>query len=369
MDLADTVIERVWVERLDESVAGPFEPGVSRFAVVVEARGVTGVFAPVDELPAALVATRLGQSALQRPVTDHKGLLRRLLAELGPHSAGLGRWAVGALDCAVWDLHGRLADLPVAAQLSDRPARRVPGYASWLSLDLASPPAAESVRATAGEGFAFTKWALRDAEAGEVARLAEWAAAWAGQSVAVDALGTWGHRLATEVAPLLAPEVVRWVEDPLGRTDPAAYTQLRARAVGHGDRPARHRHHIRGVRADHPQPHPAAAQAPGRPSSRRARPAAQAHLRAAPASDSLARCAAPFCQPFFSRPKPAFAVSIPRTPPARPRDGSIPAAASAPSSQPPSRLRHAPHGSAAWTRPNGSFSRPLRTQLPDCNAA
>lgn len=232
MDLADTVIERVWVERLDESVAGPFEPGDSRFAVVVEARGVAGVFAPVDELPAALVATRLGQSALQHRVTDHKGLLRRLLAELGPHSAGLGRWAVGALDCAVWDLHGRLADLPVAALLSDRPARRVPVYASWLSLDLASPPAAESVRATAGEGFAFTKWALRDAEAGEVARLAEWAAAWAGQGVAVDALGTWGHRLATEVAPLLAPEVVRWVEDPLGRTDQAAYTQLRARAEG-----------------------------------------------------------------------------------------------------------------------------------------
>ncbi|MET8127494.1 enolase C-terminal domain-like protein [Streptomyces sp. NPDC005231] len=232
MDLDDTVIDRVRVERLDDSVAGPWETGDSRFAVVVEARGVAGVFAPLDELPAALVATRLGQSVLRYSVTDHKRLLRRLLAELGPHSAGLGRWAVGALDCAVWDLHGRLADLPVAALLSDRPARQVPVYASWLSLDLASTSAAESVKATVGKGFAFTKWALRDAEAGEVARLVERAAAWTGQSVAVDALGTWGHLRTTEVAPLLAPEAVRWVEDPLARTDRAAYTHLRGQAKG-----------------------------------------------------------------------------------------------------------------------------------------
>ncbi|MFJ4973029.1 enolase C-terminal domain-like protein [Streptomyces sp. NPDC088755] len=233
MSLADAVIERVRVEHLDESVAGPWQSGDSRHAVVVEARGVSGVYAPVDELPAALVATRLGQSALQHPVTDHTGLVRGLLAQLGPHAAGLGRWAVGALDCAVWDLHGRLADLPVAALLTDRPAPRVQVYASWLSLDLTDSSAAASVMATAGEGFAFTKWGLRgDAETTEMVQMAERAAAWAGHSVAVDALGTWGHLRSVEVAPLLAPQTVRWVEDPLPRTDQAAYTRLRSRAKG-----------------------------------------------------------------------------------------------------------------------------------------
>ncbi|MEU2742072.1 hypothetical protein ABZ656_43925 [Streptomyces sp. NPDC007095] len=111
MDPADAVIDRVQVERLDESVAGPWKAGDSRFAVVVEAGEVNGVFAPVDELPAALVATRLGQSALRHPVADHTGLLCRLLAELGPHAAGLGRWAVGALDCAVWDVRAASASI------------------------------------------------------------------------------------------------------------------------------------------------------------------------------------------------------------------------------------------------------------------
>ncbi|MFF3976607.1 enolase C-terminal domain-like protein [Streptomyces sp. NPDC001828] len=232
MTLADAVIERVRVERLDESVAGR-KAGDSRHAVVVEARGVSGVFAPIDELPAALIATRLGQSALRHPVTDHTGLVHGLLAQLGPHAAGLGRWAVGALDCAVWDLHGRLADLPVAALLTDRPAPRVPVYASWLSLDLSADSAAESVKATAGEGYAFTKWGLRGgADSAEMVVLTERAATWAGHSVAVDALGTWGHLRTMEISPLLTPQTVRWVEDPLPRTDQAAYQYLKQYARG-----------------------------------------------------------------------------------------------------------------------------------------
>ncbi|MFE6101274.1 enolase C-terminal domain-like protein [Streptomyces laurentii] len=233
MALDGIVVERVRVVALDERVVGPYEKGDSRYAVVVEAAGTTGCYGPVDELPAALVATSLGQAAVGHRVADHDGLAYRLLAELGPHGAGLGRCAVGALDCAVWDLHGRLADRPVAALLSDEYARRVPVYASWLSLDLRSAQAAGSVKSTADRGFAFTKWSLRGGrhEASEVALLAERASRWAGHEVAVDALGTWGYLFAMDIAPLLEPGTVRWVEDPLPRTDRAGYTELRERAV------------------------------------------------------------------------------------------------------------------------------------------
>lgn len=228
---ADDVIDRVRVVELDDPPSSPFEEGDSRYAVVVEAGGVAGSFGPVDELPAALVATRLGQVAVQHRVADHEGLLRRLLAELGPHGAGLGRWAVGALDCAVWDLHGRLTNLPVATLLSDHPADRVPVYASWLSLDLCSGPAADAVKETVSAGFAFTKWALKASDdAQKITRVAEQVADWAGQRVAVDALGTWGQSLTAEIAPLLTEDTLLWVEDPLPRTDWAAYSQLRERA-------------------------------------------------------------------------------------------------------------------------------------------
>ncbi|GAA2930983.1 MULTISPECIES: enolase C-terminal domain-like protein [Streptomyces] len=232
MGLADVAIDRVRVVGLGDRVVGPYEKGDSRYAVVVEAAGVTGAFGPVDELPAALVATSLGQVAVKHLVADHEGLLRRLFTVLGPHGAGLGRWAVGALDCAVWDLHGRLAGRAVAALLSDRPAARVPVYASWLSLDLLSGPAVDAVKRTVGEGFAFTKWSLKGGDdAHKIAAVAGQVAAWAGQRVAVDALGTWDHALAAEIAPLLSADAVLWVEDPLPRTDRAAYTELRERAA------------------------------------------------------------------------------------------------------------------------------------------
>ncbi len=227
MHAADVVIDDVHVVCLPESVTGPWQEGDSRHAVVVVAAGTAGVFGPVDELPAALVAAGLGRTVIGCRVSDHAGLLARLLARLGPHGAGLGRWAAGAVDCAVWDLHGKLAGLPVAALLTDTPAHRVPVYGSWLSLDLARDGAADAVRGTAAQGFTFTKWSMRRIQnVKQMAALAGRAAAWAEAPVALDALGTWDAETVADMASLLPPGAVRWVEDPLPRAEKDAYREL-----------------------------------------------------------------------------------------------------------------------------------------------
>ncbi|WP_367132939.1 MULTISPECIES: enolase C-terminal domain-like protein [Streptomyces] len=227
MRTADVLIDSVEVVPVD--TGGPWETGDPRQAVVVRAGGVVGCFGPVDELPAAVVAARLGAAAVGWPVVDHQGLVRHLLGQLGQHRAGLGSWAVGVLDCAVWDLHGVLAERPVAYLLAEEPAlERVPVYASWLSLDLRSDGAEGSVRRTAGLGFAFTKWAVRAAgeSARSIAALAGRVSEWAGAPVAIDALGTWDVGLARSVGRVLPDEAVRWVEDPLPETDCQEYREL-----------------------------------------------------------------------------------------------------------------------------------------------
>ncbi|MFE9610965.1 hypothetical protein [Streptomyces sp. NPDC006012] len=136
MHAADVVIDDVHVVCLPEPVTGQRQEGDSRHAVVVVAAGTAGVFGPVDELPAALVAAGLGRTVIGCRVSDHAGLLARLLARLGPHGAGLGRWAAGAVDCAVWDLHGKLTGLPVAVLLTEtrHPACRCTGHGfPWTS--------------------------------------------------------------------------------------------------------------------------------------------------------------------------------------------------------------------------------------------
>ncbi|KAB7835800.1 mandelate racemase [Streptomyces mobaraensis] len=225
---ADVRIDSVEVVPVD--TGGPCERGDSRQAVLVRAGGAVGCFGPVDDLPAAVVAARLGAAAVGWPVADHGGLVRHLFAQLGQHRAGLGSWAVGVLDCAVWDLHGVLAERPLAHLLAETPvAGRVPVYVSWLSLDLRSGNAEGAVRQTARQGFAFTKWAVRAAgeSARSIASLAGRTSAWAGAPVAIDALGTWDTALAAAVARALPEGAVRWVEDPLPETDCQEYRELR----------------------------------------------------------------------------------------------------------------------------------------------
>ncbi|MFQ6197098.1 enolase C-terminal domain-like protein [Streptomyces sp. NPDC000405] len=227
MGNADVLIDSVEVVAVD--TRGPSEAGDPWQAVLVRADGAVGCFGPVDELPAAVVAARLGAAAVGWPVTDHRGLVRHLFAQLGQHRAGLGSWAVGVLDCAIWDLHGVLAERPVARLLAEKAvARQVPVYASWLSLDLHSDDAEGAVRQTAGRGFAFTKWAVRAAgeSARSIAALAGQASAWAGGPVAIDALGTWDAVLGRAVARALPEGAVRWVEDPLPETDCQEYREL-----------------------------------------------------------------------------------------------------------------------------------------------
>ncbi|MEU2856099.1 enolase C-terminal domain-like protein [Streptomyces syringium] len=227
MPTGDAVIESVDV--IPVATLGPYEEGDSRHAVLVRAGGAVGCFGPLDDLPAALVAARLGRAATGWPVADHEGLARHLFAQLGAHRPGLGSWAVGAVDCAVWDLHGVLEDAPVAALLSPGAmAGRVAVYASWLSLDLRTAEAAQAVRRVAGQGFAFTKWSLRAGESPRsMAALAGQASMWAGHPVAVDALGTWDAALSRAVARALPAGAVRWVEDPLPETDCEEYRALR----------------------------------------------------------------------------------------------------------------------------------------------
>jgi L-alanine-DL-glutamate epimerase-like enolase superfamily enzyme len=226
-------IERVEVIDLAE---GPLPAGDDRYAVAVHAAGDTGYFGPIGDLVAALVRAGLGEQALGHPVGDHRGLHRRLTDLLGAHGGGLGAWAIGAIDCAVWDLHGRLAGRPVGELLGGQATSggaRVPAYASWLGKDLAQPGIRADVTRVAGEGYLFTKWGLRRDPAHSPGRAAalmaaavERASAWAGGPVAVDALGTWQESASMLFAGRVDPAALYWLEDPLEDSDVGSYADL-----------------------------------------------------------------------------------------------------------------------------------------------
>ncbi|SFC61988.1 mandelate racemase/muconate lactonizing enzyme family protein [Streptomyces aidingensis] len=188
--------------------------------LTVQAGGRSGWYGAISARVASYALEVLAPAVVGFPVEDHEGLNRRLVAAIGAGASVEASWAVGAVDCAAWDAHARLADLGVADLLApEEPSRDVPAYASWLTQELleADPGL---IRRTARDGWLFTKWGLRrrsgisisGAEfAATVARAAE-----AVQGpVAVDAVGTWTRLLVRAFAERADLSALVWLEDPL----------------------------------------------------------------------------------------------------------------------------------------------------------
>jgi L-alanine-DL-glutamate epimerase-like enolase superfamily enzyme len=162
-------------------------------------------------------------------------LRRRLKPSQGSAFDALTSWALGAIDCALWDLRGKLAGRPVANLLAPGAAASpVRAYASHLTVELTGLPGPEPVRTAAGAGWAFTKWGLRartladaDMTAARMAQAVSGAAAAAGAAIAVDAVGTWSLALARAFARKVDREALIWLEDPLPGRD-AGYRCLAA---------------------------------------------------------------------------------------------------------------------------------------------
>lgn len=212
-------------------------PGDDTAFVATRAAGDTGWYGPVSAevgryVQRVLVPTVIGGSAV-----DHRGLHSSLRRAVAHDTSVMASWAVGAVDCALWDLHGRLAQQPVAALLGGSARSVVSLYASWLSLDLARPGAQDDLQRVARDGWAFTKWGLRR-RAGEPARTAADRLANTTRTVmatidkvaAFDAVFTWDAPLALMVAEQIDSAEVLWLEDPLPNDDLSTYQSLIGKA-------------------------------------------------------------------------------------------------------------------------------------------
>jgi L-alanine-DL-glutamate epimerase-like enolase superfamily enzyme len=200
--------------------------------VAVRTTQGTGWYGPVTRQVGRRVRAMSGlvTSAASDPVD---ALRRRLEPARGMAFDTLTSWALGVVDCALWDLRGKLTGRPVADLLTPTvAASSVRAYASYLTVQLTDLPGPELVAAVATAGWAFTKWGLRarkhastDETAALMAAAVSGATAAAGAPVAVDAVGTWSLQLAEDFARRVDREALIWLEDPLPGHD-AGYRNL-----------------------------------------------------------------------------------------------------------------------------------------------
>jgi L-alanine-DL-glutamate epimerase-like enolase superfamily enzyme len=207
-------------------------PGDDGHLVAVHAAGQIGWYGPVSVAAATALDGSLATSAIGVDVTDHSGLLSALHGASAKPGDAVTSWAVGALDCAVWDLHARIEQKPVAALLSTTARSHVPAYASWLTLDVQLADA-ETIQRVAGQDWQFTKWSLRRShglpvadDAMRMAGVVHQVAEATGAPAAFDALWTWDPTLALGFSEQADHAKMIWLEEPLGTHDGTGYSDF-----------------------------------------------------------------------------------------------------------------------------------------------
>jgi L-rhamnonate dehydratase len=124
-------------------------------------QGPNGIFGPIFEETALLVKTKLAPYLVGKdPLAGEK--LWDVMFRQDRHSRkGYEMMAISAADNALWDLRGKLLDLPVYRLLGGPTRDRVPAYASMLSHSLEPSRVTERAQWAVKEGFKAQKWFFR----------------------------------------------------------------------------------------------------------------------------------------------------------------------------------------------------------------
>jgi D-galactarolactone cycloisomerase len=147
---------------------------------------------------------------------------------------GLGRGMVGALDTALWDVKGKLLNLPVVRLLGGARRTRVPAYASLHNYS-DSADCADELRAliedARARGFRALKMKIGGRSLPEDAHYVKLARETAGSTMALMADANQCYELpqAVWMGRLLQELDFFWFEEPLRRTDRRGYAELRTR--------------------------------------------------------------------------------------------------------------------------------------------
>lgn len=207
-------------------------PGDDGLFVALHAGDRIGWYGPVADQAGEWIRAVLADVALGAPATDHQALCSMLRHAVDPMTTSAS-WAIGAIDCAAWDLHGQLAGAPAANLITTSPATEVSLYASWLRLDLTAAHAGDTVGRVGRAGWAFTKWGLRrpvdqdpHLAAQELSQAARVAATALNGPAAFDAVFTWDTVLTGAFAANVDATCLLWLEDPLPEHRLESYRHL-----------------------------------------------------------------------------------------------------------------------------------------------
>lgn len=220
-----------WLPRIDE---GHYRIQ-TYFVEIVADEGVVGIGGPISVDQAFLIDREL------RPLLEGADPLANeviwdTLYRAGVHGRkGTPMMAVSAVDCALWDLKGRVFNAPVYKLLGGPSRETIPAYASMLGYSVEPSRAAERAREAAQQGYRAMKWFFRygpgAGRAGMVknAQLVSAVRGAVGDEVDVmlDCWMSWDVPYTVTMAERLEDYEPRWLEEPVLPDKIESYAAIR----------------------------------------------------------------------------------------------------------------------------------------------
>jgi len=206
------------------------------YVEVVTDEGISGHYGPIDPRQAFLIAHDLTPLLLGAdPMAT--ALLHDQMLRLNRHGrAGLFVNAISAVDNALWDLRGKVANEPLYRLLGGPTRDRIPAYASMLGHSVEPERAATVALEHRDLGFGAQKWFFRHGPAdgwqGLNANLAMARsvreAVGPGYRLMFDAFMGWDETYASEILRGLEDVEPYWVEEPIPPERLSAFARLAA---------------------------------------------------------------------------------------------------------------------------------------------
>jgi L-rhamnonate dehydratase len=123
--------------------------------------GTTGLFGPIFEETAPIILAKLAAHVVGQDALAYERIWDVLYRQDRHARKGYEMMAISAVDCALWDLRGKLLNLPVYRLLGGPTRERVDCYASMLGHSLDAGLVRARARAMVDQGFKAQKWFFR----------------------------------------------------------------------------------------------------------------------------------------------------------------------------------------------------------------
>ena len=131
------------------------------YVEIVTDDGPTGIFGPIFAEQVPLIRARLAPYLIGQDPLAGERLWDVMYRQDRPARKGYQMLAISAVDCALWDLRGKVYGEPIMRLLGGPTRERVDCYASMLGHSLDAGLIRERAQRVAAEGYKAQKWFFR----------------------------------------------------------------------------------------------------------------------------------------------------------------------------------------------------------------